>query len=93
MTDTISSKLYISACALRDKLQSGNGKEIEQSRDQLRSLMIAQHSSGYWKERPEMLRQYMDLLYRCDRILTSLGPGLALTKRTNTTLNDKISLG
>jgi hypothetical protein len=79
--DPVSARLYLNACFLRDKLRNGNGAEIRAARDQLRSSMVAQYASGYWKDKPEKLRDYMSLLYRCDKLLVGLGPALALTDR------------
>jgi hypothetical protein len=75
---------------LRHQLRHGNNGQIRDARDQLRALMIAHQASGYWKTRPKLLRQYMELLYRCDRILCCLGPGLGLAKRADTPLHNQI---
>ncbi len=93
MADQVSALLYVKASVLRDHLQGGNGQQIMIARDQLRAMMVAQRSTGYWQDKPEKLRLYMDLLYRCDRILATLGPRLALTKRPDTTLHNQIPLG
>jgi hypothetical protein len=87
VADAISSKLYLHACFLRDKLHHGNGTEIRAARDQLRSAMVAQYHSGYWKDKPEKLRDYMSLLYRCDKLLVGLGPSLTLAKRPKAALH------
>jgi hypothetical protein len=81
MSDPVSAKLYLSACYLRDKLHNGNGTEIRKARDRLRNAMAAQYKSGYWKDKPQTLRDYMDLLYRCDKLLVRLGPTLTLANR------------
>jgi hypothetical protein len=85
--DTVSAKLYLHACFLRDRLHNGNGEDIRKARDQLRSAMVAQYHSGYWKDKPEKLRDYMSLLCRCDKLLVGLGPSLALTNRPKTALH------
>ncbi|MBK8373546.1 hypothetical protein [Sphingorhabdus sp.] len=81
MADRISAGLYIQACCLRDRLRQGSNAEIREARDRLRDAMTAQYASGYWKDKPELLRGYMELLYRCDRILVELGPGLTGVRR------------
>ena len=90
MVDEISAKLFVKGSYLRHQLRYGTHAQIRDARNQLRVLMISHKEEGYWKSRPELLRQYMDLLYRCDRILSSLGPGLALAKRAYTPLNNQI---
>ena len=81
MADTISKKLHLCACVLRDRLQRGNGDEIRSARDKMRAEMVAHYLSGYWKDKPEKLRGYMDLLYRSEKLLVTLGPVLAMRSR------------
>lgn len=81
MADRISAGLYVQACCLRDRLQHGSNAEIRAARNKLRDAMTAQYASGYWRDKPELLRSYMELLYRCDRILVDLGPGLTGARR------------
>ncbi len=90
MVDVITAKLFVKGSYLRHQLRHGTHAQIRDARNQLRVLMIAHKEEGYWKSRPDLLRQYMDLLYRCDRILSTLGPGLALAKRANTPFNNQI---
>ncbi len=87
MADHVSSQLYLHACFLRDKLANGNGTEIRTARDKLRNAMTAQYASGYWKDKPEKLRDYTNLLYRCDKLLVRFGPILTLTNRPHAPLD------
>jgi hypothetical protein len=91
MADDISSALYVRGCYLRHQLRQGDNEQIKAARDQLRAIMIAHKADGYWRDKPELLRTYMDLLYRCDRILARLGPGLGLAKRTNASFDNQVS--
>ncbi len=90
MADETTAKLFVKGSYLRHQLRHGTNAQIRDARNQLRGLMIAHKKEGYWNSRPELLRQYMELLYRCDRILSSLGPGLALAKRAYTPLNNQV---
>jgi hypothetical protein len=91
MADETSARLFVRGSYLRHQLRHGNNAQIRDARDQLRVLMMEHQKSGYWKSRPELLRQYMELLYRCDRILSCLGPGLGLAKRAEAPLHNQIS--
>jgi hypothetical protein len=91
MADETTARLYVKGSFLRHQLRHGTDAQIRDARNQLRALMISHQGDGYWRSRPELLRQYMDLLYRCDRILSSLGPGLALAKRAYTPLHNQVS--
>jgi hypothetical protein len=87
MADAVSAQLYLNACFLRDRLRQGNGTDIRAARDRLRYAMAAQYSCGYWKDKPDVLRDYMSLLYRCEKLLTTLGPALTLAKRADAALD------
>jgi hypothetical protein len=90
MADEISAALYVRGCYLRHQLRQGDNTQIKAARDQLRSIMVAHKAAGYWRDKPELLRTYMDLLYRCDQVLTRLSPSLGFAKRANATLNNQV---
>jgi hypothetical protein len=92
MSDPVSANLYRKACVLRDKLHKGSDDEIRAARDNLRNAMIEQHQSGYWKDKPETLRDYMHLLYQCDKLLVGFGPGLTLANGPKATLDGQSTI-
>jgi hypothetical protein len=87
LADPVSSQLYVYACVLRDKLRNGSDADIFAARDQLRSAMVANYASGYWKDKPQKLRDYMSLLYRCDILQVGFGPVLTPANRPKAALD------
>ncbi len=87
MADALSSQFYVRGAFLREQLRLGDPATIESARESLRTAMVAQYASGYWKENPKKLREYMDLLYQCDQILFRRSPNLRLAENAPASLH------
>ncbi len=87
MADMISAQLYFKACFVRARLRGGNMHEIKTAREALRNAMTAHYFNGYWKDKPEVLREYMSLLNQCENRLKTFVPALALAKGSDAALD------
>ncbi len=88
MNDAVSSALFISSAMLRHQLENGSRDDILSARDNLRAKMVEQYWTGFFRQHPDKLRNCMDLLYRCDRILVSLAPVLGMRGKKSTKLDE-----
>ena len=59
---------------LRQMLETGQPGQVTAARENLRLSLVELHHLGYWRERPELFRDYMRLFRSCRCLDVSAPP-------------------
>lgn len=65
MVDLALTTLQSRSRHLRLKLEGGTAADIVRAREQLRLSLVELYKLGYWRERPDLFRNYMQLFRSC----------------------------